>query len=57
MKKNVLKMAHGVPVRRKIRNNSSYNNNENEIPRAPDGDWGWVVVFSSFLIHVISELI
>lgn len=23
--------------------------------RAPDGGWGWIVVFSSFVIHVIMD--
>ena len=24
-------------------------------PRAPDGGWGWVVLFSSFIIHLICK--
>ena len=26
-----------------------------ETSRAPDGGWGWVIVFASFMIHVIGE--
>lgn len=26
-----------------------------EIPPPPDGGWGWVIVFASFMIHVIGN--
>lgn len=26
-----------------------------ESPAPPDGGWGWMVVFGSFMIHVISK--
>lgn len=25
------------------------------VPEAPDGGWGWMVVFGSFMIHVIAD--
>ena len=27
----------------------------NNHPTAPDGGWGWVVLFASFIIHVICK--
>lgn len=31
------------------------NNNDDEFPMAPDGGWGWMVVFGCFFIHIISK--
>lgn len=28
---------------------------EDTLPTPPDGGWGWLVVFASFMIHVVSE--
>ena len=30
------------------------NQSDNK-PRAPDGGWAWVVLFSSFIIHLICK--
>lgn len=43
-------MTHGPPARRKTEDGE-----EDELPPPPDGGWGWVVVFGSFMVHVISE--
>lgn len=28
---------------------------ESDAPALPDGGWGWMVVFGSFMIHIISK--
>lgn len=26
------------------------------LPPPPDGGWGWMIVFASFMIHIVSKL-
>lgn len=52
-------MSHGVVKSSKNGNNvqepeSSREGSESP-PPPPDGGWGWVVVFASFMIHIVSE--
>ena len=28
---------------------------DHDRPRPPDGGWGWVIVFASFMIHVVAD--
>lgn len=40
-------MTHGAPAKKK--------NDDEEVIPPPDGGWGWVVVFGSFMIHIIGK--
>ncbi|XP_073833642.1 monocarboxylate transporter 1 [Musca autumnalis] len=54
-------MVHGAPTKKK--SNGATNNNtqydmeleDTQQPIPPDGGWGWMVVFGSFMIHIITD--
>ncbi|EDW06545.2 uncharacterized protein Dmoj_GI21795 [Drosophila mojavensis] len=60
-------MVHGPPARRKSQQQHQQPNNGNgngngqcemdmdPMPTPPDGGWGWVVVFGSFMIHIVTD--
>ncbi|ALC49542.1 Mct1 [Drosophila busckii] len=55
-------MVHGPPARRKSQEQGSCNGGnapcELEMesqPTPPDGGWGWMVVFGSFMIHIVTD--
>lgn len=49
--------GHGPPTQRKNAQNEFDLDEDtlDELPKPPDGGWGWVVAFSSFLIHIITD--
>ncbi|KAH8386559.1 hypothetical protein KR093_001214 [Drosophila rubida] len=56
-------MVHGPPARRKSQQSQQQPGNGNAncememdaMPTPPDGGWGWVVVFGSFMIHIVTD--
>lgn len=57
-------MSHGTFSEPKKAKNGSENGHaqaameyetQSAPPPPPDGGWGWVVVFASFMAHIVSE--
>ncbi|XP_016995684.2 monocarboxylate transporter 12 [Drosophila takahashii] len=54
-------MVHGPPARRKSQQQHEHEHEQTcemdleRQPTPPDGGWGWVVVFGSFMIHIVTD--
>ena len=44
-------MTHGAPAKK------NPTNDDEEVIPPPDGEWGWAVVFGSFMIHIIGTVL
>ncbi|PSN40793.1 hypothetical protein C0J52_07180 [Blattella germanica] len=52
---DTLKCKNEVSEDDSICSSSDNSEDENAVPKVPDGGWGWVVVFSSFFISMIAD--
>lgn len=46
---------HQSEILEKHETKTKSKDGETVVPAAPDGGWGWMVVFGSFMIHVIAD--